>query len=140
MNQKETAPKGGNQFDLAKPLYQNHQVSKKLPPYGRRAIDRLAAGKRPCNTVFIAVGSTAWDFAKARPKLSVIAVDQAADPAAFNWSFLTGFGVVIYPAGEHPKGLLTAVAAECLLAGADPVLQQSPNGLVKLADAEVSHD
>jgi hypothetical protein len=100
----------------------------KLPPYAKALVERLGTGWRPANgTLFISVGSSAWDWA--RKWGASIETDRAftclpggENPAAYQWDFAHGFDVAVYGAADLPEDILDRLAALLLVAGAGLVV------------------
>lgn len=83
---------------------------KPLPPYGKQWLaDPPGAG------LWVAIGPTAWNFAKARAFPVPILPDDA-EPADYRWPAHRG-GATIFECGIFDDDRLSAMATELLTAG-----------------------
>ena len=101
--------------------------TRKLPPYGRRVAAALSEPASWRNyigtsadgsgvTLWIAIGSEAWEWAAERREHRhlVVAIPPDVDPKAFNWKFMAGHDpIMLCGAGEvdaeHAKAAATAL-------------------------------
>lgn len=111
---------------------QRSRIHRRLPPYGRQVMERIAAGGDQGRSVWVAAGSGAWQWAATHPHHMAVVAPIDAAPSTLCWEVAVPEDrrnpALIHVVGVLKSAALDELAAELLLAGAMRVIVTWPDG------------